>query len=703
MPVSSGIEVFFYPESVALIGASGRPGAFSHEMLRNLTKSFKGRVYAVNPKYKEILGVPSYPSILDIPDRVDLAVIAVRAERVPPALTEAGRKGVKGAIIVAGGFAEAGEQGARLQDEIVEIARRYGMRIVGPNCIGVYNAVNGLDTFFLPPEKMRRPPKGYIAVVSQSGAFLTTMMDWLAMESVGIVKAINIGNKADVDESEVIEYYASQEYVRTIMVYMEGIFPGKGRRLITSIRKARDEGKKVVVLKGGKTSYGARAAKSHTAALAGDYRVFSEAVREAGAIEASSPTEFVDWAKALSFMGHLEAKGDRVLVLTNAGGPGVLATDEVSKRGLRVPQTPHDLIEKLRQVFPPIVSLGNPIDLTGQAMDNDYKIVLEELAGRSEFDALLILAPVQPATMTIKVADIIADNVWKVKKPATVMTIGSDYAEIVKEYLESRGIPTYPLPDRAASSLWALIKSSEPVCPLESPSQPPIKAMEIIDSALREGRRKLLEHEALALLEAYGVPVAPYCLSTNRNEAVNCAKRLGGRLVAKIVSPDITHKSDVGGVILNVDPEKATSTYDKIIYNVRSKAPNAKIIGVLFQRQASEGVEVIIGARRDPYFGPISIFGLGGVFVEALHDIAISLAPTNSCMARKMMGSIRGWRILEGYRGVKPRDKDALEKILIAVSRIPAEIESVEDVDVNPVIAYEKGAIAVDARVLLSQ
>ncbi len=699
----SSINVFFYPETVALIGASGKPGAFSHEMLRNLVTRFKGKVYAVNPKYKEILGVPSYPSILDIPDPVDLAVIAVRAQRVPQALEEAGKKRVRGAIIVAGGFAEAGEEGERLQEAVVSIAKRYRVRIVGPNCIGVYNAVNGLDTFFLPPEKMRRPPKGYIAVVSQSGAYLTTMMDWLSSEGVGIVKAINIGNKADVDEAEIIGYYASQEFVRAIMVYMEGVSPGRGRALVEAVRRARDNGKKVVVLKGGKTSYGARAAKSHTAALAGDYAVFSSILREAGAVVAETPTEFVDIAKALSFMGHLEPRGRRVLVVTNAGGPGVLATDELSRRGLVLPQTPRDAVEELSKLLPPIVALGNPVDLTGQASDEDYQLVLEKLAGRSEFDSILVIAPVQPATMTIRVADIIADTVWRVKKPATVMTIGADYGELVKEYLDSRGIPAYPLPDRAAYSLWALIEASKPLCSITKPGNPPGKAVDLVEKALEEGRSKLLEHEALELLEHYGVPVAPYCLARTPAEASACAEKIASnKLVAKIVSPDIIHKSDVGGVLLGIDPAKAREAYDTVIRRVKAHAPEARIVGVLFQAEAPKGVEVIVGSKRDEGFGPIVVYGMGGILVELLRDFSIGLAPTSKCRALEMIKETKSSKLLEGYRGTGKKDIESLAEAITRISRITTEIDSVREVDVNPIMVYEKGVLAVDARVIIA-
>ncbi len=696
-----GLEAVFYPETVALVGASGRPGSFSHEMLRNLARSFRGRVYAVNPKYKEILGVPSYPSILDIPDTIDLAVVALRAERVPAALEEAGRKGVKAAVVVAGGFAEVGVEGARLQEEIVSIARRHGFRLVGPNCIGVYNAVNGLDTFFLPPEKMRRPPKGYIAVVSQSGAFLTTMMDWLAQEGIGIVKALNIGNKADVDEADAIAYYTSLETVNTIMVYSEGVQPGRGRVLVNAVEAARDAGKRIVFLKGGKTGQGARAAKSHTAALAGDYDVFREALKEAGAVVAETPQDFIDSAKALSLM-RLEPRGRRVGVVTNAGGPGVLATDELARRGLEVPELSEAVRSRLRPRFPPIVALGNPIDLTGEAKDEDYRVVLEELAASGEVDSLLVLALVQPATMTIRVADIIADTAWSRKIPIVAVTIGAEYGETVKEYLESRGVPTYFMPDRAAAALQALTDSARSRCPRPPVAEPPRRAVEIVEAAIAEGRRKLHEHEALELVALYGVPVPGFCLARDPGEAEECYERLRKPLVAKVVSPDILHKSDVGGVVLGIETrDQAIEAFQNIVDTVGSRAPGARIIGVIFQEMAPKGVEVIVGGRRDPSFGPIALLGLGGTLVEVLKDYKLALAPVSTCRAREMVEGLRGRKLLEGYRGRPAADKNAIVEGLASISQLVASLPQVEEAEVNPLMVYEKGAVAVDARVIL--
>ena len=700
--MGGGLDPFFYPDTVAVVGASGKPGSFSHELLRNLARSFRGRVYAVNPKYTSIAGVPSYPNIKDVPGPVDLAVIALPAPKVPAAVEEAGEAGVPAVIVVAGGFAEVGGEGERLQEELLRAARRHGVRVVGPNCIGVYNAVNGLDTFFLPREKMRRPPKGYIGVVSQSGAFLTTLMDWLAAEGVGIVKAINIGNKVDVDEAEVIEYYTGREEINTIMVYIEGVSPGRGRALVEAIRRAREAGKRVVVLKGGKTRLGARAARSHTAALAGEYEVFHAAMWEAGAHEASGPTDFVDAAKALTLQGRLGKGGRRVLVVTNAGGPGVLASDELARLGLDMPPTPRDVVEYLRERLPPIVALGNPIDLTGDAKDDDFELVLSRLAGREEYDALLVIAPVQPATMTARVAEIIAGWAWRAKKPTVAVTIGAEYGETVKAYMDSLGVPAYPLPDRAARALASILYSSRTPCPWGKAGTPPAEARRIIEAALSEDRRVLAVHEALALLEAYGVPVAPYCLAGTPREARECAGRLRGPLAAKIVSPDILHKTDVGGVMLGVEPGQADRAYEAIVERIKGRVPGARIMGVIFQEMVEGLVEAIVGARRDPGFGPVSLVGLGGVAVEVLRDYQVGLAPLSGCRAREMIEGLRSKPLLEGARGRPRADREALADVLVRVSRLIAENPEVEEVDVNPVMVLEEGAVAVDARVILS-
>ncbi len=458
LAVEHELDVFFNPKSVAIVGASPRPGSVGRAILENMTRRYRGRVYPVNPKYGEIMELKAYPRLTEIPDPVDLAVIAVRAEVVPAVMEDAAAKGVQGAIIVSGGFAEAGGEGRRLQEKVLEIARKAGIRVVGPNCIGVYNALTGMDTFFLPWDRMKRPHKGPIAIISQSGAFLASVMDWAAEAGIGITKAVNFGNKIDVDEVDLLEYFGEDQNIRVIIVYLEGVRSGRGKDFIRVAKEVTEKkGKYIVLLKGGKTSSGARAAASHTAALAGSYEVFRAAMRQANVIEVDDAITLFDMAKALALLRP--PRGSRVGIITNAGGPGVIAADNLSRLGLEVPRFSDKLVERLREIFPPRVAVGNPVDLTGDATDEDFRNALEVVMPSNEVDMVLVIALMQPPSISVKVADYIADAAWRYKdKPLVVVTIGSEYAKKLSEYLESRGIPVYDFPERAVRALYALAK-----------------------------------------------------------------------------------------------------------------------------------------------------------------------------------------------------------------------------------------------------
>lgn len=595
---------------------------------------------------------------------------------------------------------------------LLEIKERYKTRILGPNCIGVYNAIIGLDTFFLPYERMKRPHKGPIAIVSQSGAYLASIMDWAAEEGIGISKAVNFGNKVDIDEIDLLNYFADDDDIRVILVYLEGIKPGKGREFIDIARKVTlERGKSIVLLKTGRTGHGARAAYSHTAALAGSYEVFRAAFKQARIIEVEDTLRLFDAAKTLAYL--TPPKGKRVGILTNAGGPGVISTDALTSLGLEVPRFSSELQEKLRSMFPPRVAIGNPVDLTGDAGPEEYRKVLDLLMSSKEIDMLLIIALMQPPTMDIKVADIIADFAWKKKeKPVVVVTIGSEYAKEFKAYLENRGIPVYDFPDKAAFALYALSRCSE--CRWGSKvSYPEIKlnnivdknenkAKEIIRSAINSGRKKLLEHESFEILKLYDIPVPDFCLATTEFEAKECASNMKPPYVVKIVSPDIVHKSDVGGVILNLsDEDDVLKGYRSVLSNVKRMAPGAHIEGILIQHMVPQGLEVIVGGKKDPIFGPTVLFGLGGIFVEVFRDISIRVAPISSIEAFEMINEIKAKKLLEGYRGQKPRDKKALATVILKIARLMLRQPAVSELDLNPVMSYENGAIVADARIIV--
>ncbi|WFO76098.1 CoA-binding protein [Desulfurococcaceae archaeon MEX13E-LK6-19] len=450
---SAGLEAFFNPKSVAIVGATPKEGKVGRIILENFIKRFKGKIFPVNPKYNEILGLKCYPTVKDIPEPVDLVVISIPAPSVPKVLEDAGEKGVKGAIIISGGFRETGtEEGRALEEKVVEIAKKYGIRIIGPNCLGIYDNWTGVDTFFLPDEKMKRPKRGLISFISQSGAFASALLDWMAYNNIGISRAISYGNKVDVDDVDLIEFLGKDDKTGIIVMYIEGIKTGRGKLFL---EKAREIAKKkpIVVFKAGKTARGSRAAASHTAALAGNYSIYQAAFKQAGIIEALSFDEIMDFAKVLLTQPLMN--GNRVFVVTDAGGIGVMLTDALTKEGFELPPTPDDLKKELREVLPPHCIVENPIDLTGDADDDRYRIVLEKILPKPYVDAVVVGALPQIPGMTKKIVDYFVE-LKKYGKPMIIINIGSEEAEKFKVELENKGIPVYESPERAARALKAL-------------------------------------------------------------------------------------------------------------------------------------------------------------------------------------------------------------------------------------------------------
>ncbi|MGC9210319.1 MAG: acetate--CoA ligase family protein [Acidilobus sp.] len=704
----TGVEVFFEPRSVAVVGASPRPDNMGRAILENLLAGFKGKIFVVNPKYEEVLGVRSYPTFQDVPERVDLAVLAVSAKMTPEIVEDAGRSGVKGVIVFSGGFAETGtEEGRLLQERLVRAAKKYGVRLLGPNCIGVYNYSVGLDTFFLPRTKMRRPPPGPIALVSQSGALLATLMDWASAAHIGIGKAINFGNKADVDEVESLAYLSSSSDVKVIVMYIEGVT--RGRDLVNVVKSAVSSGKSVVVIKGGRSKATERATLSHTASVAGSYEVFREALLEAGAILTEDLETAFDIARVLAV--EPTPSGRRVGIITNSGGHGVIAADTLTSLSVEVPETPREVVSKLAPQFPERVSLRNPIDLTGDARPSQYEVVAETLLDSGSVDSLMLIALVQPPTMdpdeVVKVVSSIRER--HRGTPIVVVTIGAEAGESVRRALEDIGVPTFELPDRAARALAALITRQGPRNDL-GPDRRTLgiddasyqRAREIITAALREGREKLLEHEALELLRLYHIPVADFCLARSEDEASRCAAKIGGSVVMKVVSPDIYHKSDVGGVLVGLRPEEVPAGFRKIVEAVRARAPSARVEGVLVQRQ-EQGVELIVGGLRDQAFGPVVTFGSGGLLVELIKDVSMRLAPVSHEEAMRMIADTKAGRLLMGYRGFGGTNLAAVADVIVRASVLLADHNEIKELDINPILANQKTAIAVDARVLLSR
>ena len=706
--IMAGVDIFFEPKTVAVIGASPRPDNMGRAILENLIRGFKGRVFVVNPKYDQVLGLRSYRSVKDIGEAIDVAVVATPAELVPQVVEESGEAGVKGLIIFSGGFAETGtEEGRRLQEEVVGISRKYGIRVVGPNCIGVYNYSNGFDTFFLPRERMRRPRPGPVAIVSQSGALLATMMDWAASANIGISKAINFGNKVDVDEVEALDYLLPQADVRAVVLYVEGVT--RGRELREAVRKAVSElDKPIIVIKGGKTSAGSRATLSHTASMAGNYEIFVSAMESSGAIVVDDVELALRAADAMANMPHGPSR--RTAVITNSGGHGVLATDALVSAGVEVPEPSERLASTLREAFPARVSVRNPFDLTGSSTPQDYERLLGEVARSGEYDSYVIVALVQPPTMdandVVKVISSFRDSVRG--SPLVVVTMGSGLGELVAKALEERGIPTFPLPDKAAQVIAIMHRYYEArakLMAMEPYSRPPGVDYEAAAEMLRElaelGTKVLPLRDSLRLLELYGIPVARYCAAYTEEEAVRCFREVGPEVVLKLDSPEVTHKSDVGGVILGVKDEAgAARAYEKL--RAVAAARGLRSYAVVVQEAVRADVELIVGGLRDPAFGPIVTFGAGGLLTELMRDFSARPAPVSRSEALEMIRSTKIFRVLRGYRSIEPVDLEKLADVVVRASALLADHPEIKELDINPILAHSDLAIAVDARVVLS-
>ncbi len=450
------LELFFNPRGVAVVGASAKPGSVGYVIVSQLKKRFRGSIYPVNPKYDEILGLKCYRSIEEVPDPVDLAVIAVRAELVPQVMESVGKRGIKAAIVVSGGFAEIGKEGEERQRKLIEIAQKYGIRVVGPNCIGVLDNTTGIDTFFLPEERLKRPPKGCISIASQSGALLSMWIDWMAMKGMGLAKALSYGNKVDIDEVDALEYFVEDPDTKVILMYIEGLKPGRGQKFIEAAKKAIKVGKPIIVLKGGRTRKGFAAAASHTAAMAAGYEIYRAVFNQVGIVEVDEMEEMFDVAKAFTMLPL--PKGERVLIVTNAGGEGVLATDFAERYGLNVVDLPEHVQEELRKFMPPHVVVRNPIDLTGDTDDERYRVALEVALKHAIVDAIILIAPPHPPAMKGDVVKYAKECMNKYGVPIVAVVTGGIIAEEFSKKFEDAGIPTYPSPERAVKALAAMVK-----------------------------------------------------------------------------------------------------------------------------------------------------------------------------------------------------------------------------------------------------
>ncbi|MEN2974669.1 MAG: acetate--CoA ligase alpha subunit [Candidatus Caldarchaeales archaeon] len=700
------LQKFFYPNSIAVIGASRNPDSVGHAIMRNLVNGqFTGVIYPVNPKARAILGIKAYPNVSSIPDEIDLAVVVVPNRAAPQVIEECVEVGIRSAVIISAGFKETGPEGAKLEEEVVSIAKRGNLRIIGPNCLGIINADPKVRMNVTFAREM--PLSGQIALISQSGALCVAALEYARQYRIGFSKVVSLGNKADVNEIDVLEYLKDDSESKTILMYVEDL--SHGRRFIETVRYITGEvGKPVIAIKAGRTLEGASAASSHTGALASSDEVYEAIFNQSGVLRVESIEELFNYAKAFSTQPL--PKGDRVAIISNAGGPAILATDAVIRNKLRLAQFSEDTIKNLRAGLSPAASVKNPVDLIGDADHSRYEHALKHVLNDGNVDAVIVILTPQAMTTVDEIARVVVDIAPKYNKPVLTCFMGvSDISSSI-EILENSRIPNFNFPEDAVRSLAALYKYGEWVTRPRTGVRTFIvhrdRAEDIIKRALSEGRRYLPDVEALEVLECYGFKTAKMILAKNPEEAVEAAEKIGYPVVMKIASPDIIHKFDIGGVRIRIEnAEEVKRVFDEIVNNVRKHAPQARIWGVSVQEMVRDGLEVIFGVKRDPLFGPVVMFGLGGIYVEAYKDVSFRLAPIRELSAYHMIEDIRAKQILKGYRGGEERDIDAVAEGLMRLSQLSLEQQYISELDANPVMVFEKGRgyKVVDARIVLRE
>ena len=690
------LDRLFSPRSIAVIGASKTVGKVGYLTLSNLVQSgFQGPIVPVNSAGGELLGLPVYKHLADYPDAIDLVVIAVPAEMVPAAASEAVAKKAGAVVVVASGFKEAGPEGRALEDELIAICRRGGVRLLGPNCLGVINTAIRMNASF----SRRIPQAGSMAIFSQSGALCTAMMDIADERELGVSKAISIGNKADITEVDVLEALAEDEDTRVIVGYLEDI--SDGDRFVKAAEAASNR-KPVVILKAGTTTAGSRAAANHTGVLVGKDTAYGAAFKRAGICRADTFDALFDSATALALQPT--PKGDRVLIITNSGGSGTISADAVEKAGLNVATLGEELALQLRRALPSAAFIDNPIDISAAAEPRHYAAALDIVAAEGSFDAVLIvLAPqymTEPAATVRAIVAHLDENM-----PVLAAFLGGGDIMPSRQELAAAGLPFYDSPERAVTALKAMheygVWQRRPARQVVRFPVNRRRVERIIYRRQRTDRLRLGEVKSKDILKAYGFQILEGRLTTSPEEAMEIARFIGFPVALKVISPSIIHKSDLGGVRLNLNSaQEVADAFDLMMLRINKLAPNAIIGGIYVEKMAEKGLEVIIGMTRDPQFGPMLMFGLGGIFVEVMKDVTFHLAPITENEAAQMLQSTRSYELLQGKRGLKEVDMHAIAVALQRISQLTTDFPQILDLEINPLIVGEMGnePVVVDAR-----
>lgn len=698
------LDELFRPRSVAVIGATNKPGKVGGTLFRNILQSgFQGVAYPVNPSSKSVSGVRCYPTVHDLPEAPDLAVVVVPAAQVPEVVDELGRAGTRGLVVITAGFREVGGAGIALEEDLVRQARRYGMSLVGPNCFGLLNTdpAIGLNATF----SENLPPRGNVGFISQSGAICAGILAYGVAERIGFSRFVSVGNRAGIDENDLLRSLGDDPHTQVILLYVESL--AHGRKFLEAAREVTEH-KPVLVIKSGRTLAGEQAARSHTGSLAqsGRDQLYDGLFEQSGVLRADTLGDLFRMAKV--FATGLKLGGPRLAILTNSGGPGIVAADAAIRHGLELPLPAASARAELGRRLPSIAAISNPLDMTADVTAEHYREILRMLLGYPEYDGALVITTPRGEMTGQSVAEAIVDVKVTTGKPIVACMFGLTDLSREVEFLESRGVPAFTFPEEAVQSLGSIVRyhrwRTRPKTAVRTFPVDRGAVAAALEKARSSGVSVLPEYLARSLLSAYGIEFPTVQRVAALEEAVAAAKSVGFPVVLKVASPDLSHKTDVGGVEVGLEgPEDLRAAWERMHRSLAVAAPRARVEGFEVEAQISGGKEVLVGFQRDPDFGAIVAFGMGGIYVEVLRDVAFRLAPVSPLSAQRIVESIKAFPLLRGVRGEPPSDLARLIEAIQRVSQLATELPEVAELDLNPLIVRPegKGVVAVDARVVL--
>lgn len=695
------LDAFFKPNAIAVIGASRDPSKLGYAVLANIVESgYSGGVYPINPKAEAILGFKVYPDVRELPEVPDLAIIVIPYQQVPESIEACGQAGVRAVVVISAGFREVGMEGLKREIEVQELAKKYKIRLIGPNCLGVIDTHTPLNATFA----AGTPHSGPIAFMSQSGALGTAILDLsLAGKRLGLGKFVSLGNKTDVAEADLLRYLADDEETRVILIYSEGL--PSGREFMDVAREVTRK-KPVIVVKSGVTQSGQRAVSSHTGSLAGAEQAYKSAFYQSGVLRAETMQAMFDYALGFAYQPLLN--GNQIAIVTNAGGPGILATDALEKAGLELARLTQETKLALEHYLPGAASAANPVDVLGDAQNDRYEVALRRVAVDPNVDGILVILTPQAMTQIEMTAHAVGKLSKEFDKPILACFMGEARIEVAVDILAEYGVPNYPFPERAAETFAAMRDYREyrdrPDARIIRFEVDQSAAAELIAAVRSDGRVSLGDAECRSMLDAYGLTRPKAEIAANVEEAVRIASNIGYPVVLKIASPDILHKTDVGGVKVGLtSPADVKDAFELIVYRAQRYVPDARIWGCLVQEMVPKGIELLVGMSRDAQFGPLITFGLGGIYVEALRDVTFRIAPFGRKDAEEMLEEIRARTLLDGVRGEPAADKEAIIDTLLRMSQMVTDFPEIVEMDINPLVVYTEGsgAMALDMRLVL--